>query len=96
MAVSAVTERRAAGEVGAEGAVLPVAVLHHAVQPERVTVGEVLLVIRGQGVAAVDDVIEAVVLETAGTFSVLKKSDASPSSLRQVLGPHGDNVARPA
>ena len=61
------------------------AFLRDAMRRERVTEGEVLAAIREQGVAAVGHV-EAVVLETAGTISVLKKSDVTLSSLRQVRG----------
>jgi uncharacterized membrane protein YcaP (DUF421 family) len=64
--------------------------LRDAMRRERVTEGEVIAAIREQGVPAVDGV-EAVVLETAGTFSVMSKSDAAPSSLRQVLGVPGDD-----
>ncbi len=59
--------------------------LRDAMRRERVTEGEVLAAVREQGVAAVEHV-EAVVLETAGTMSVRKKSDLTPSSLRQVRG----------
>lgn len=59
--------------------------LRDAMRRERVTEGEVIAAIREQGVPAVEGV-EAVVLETAGTFTVLRKSDAAPSSLREVLG----------
>jgi uncharacterized membrane protein YcaP (DUF421 family) len=59
--------------------------LHDAMRRERVTEGEVLAAVREQGVAAIEDV-EAVVLETASTISVLPKSDAQPSSLRRVKG----------
>ena len=52
---------------------------------ERLTEGEVLAAVREQGVAAMGDV-EAVVIETAGWMSVLKKSEGQPSALRQVLG----------
>ena len=59
--------------------------LRDAMRRERVTEGEVLAAVREQGVGSVADV-EAVVLETAGTVSVLKKSDAPPSALRHVKG----------
>jgi uncharacterized membrane protein YcaP (DUF421 family) len=64
--------------------------LRDAMRRERVTEGEVIAAIREQGVPSPEGV-EAVVLETAGTFSVLNKSDAAPSSLRQVLGVPGDD-----
>ena len=65
------------------------AFLRDAMRRERVTDGEVLGAIREQGVPAVEDV-EAVVLETAGTFSVLKRSETPPSALLKVKGvPHG-------
>ena len=59
--------------------------LRDAMRRERVTEGEVLAAVREQGVASVGDV-EAVVLETASTISVLTKSDAEPSALRHVKG----------
>lgn len=59
--------------------------LRDAMRRERVTEGEVLAAVREQGTTAVEHV-EAVVLETAGTISVLRKSDVTPSSLRQVRG----------
>ena len=63
--------------------------LRDAMRRERVTEGEVLAAVREQGIAAVEDV-EAVVLETAGTVSVLSKSEKPPSSLRQVQGTADD------
>ena len=59
--------------------------LHAAMRRERVTEGEVLAAMREQGVAAVEDV-EAVVIETASTISILRKSDVPPSALWEVKG----------
>jgi uncharacterized membrane protein YcaP (DUF421 family) len=59
--------------------------LRDAMRRERVTEGEVLAAIREAGAVGVDEV-EAVVLETAGTISVLKGPPAEPSSLREVNG----------
>lgn len=55
--------------------------LDDALRNERVTKGEVRAAIRSQGIAALEDV-EAVVLETDGTFSVIKKS---PGNSRTAL-----------
>lgn len=62
---------------------------HSALQRERVTKREVLASIRSNGIAAVEEV-EAVVLETNGTFSVVPRSDKnSASALADVEGyPH--------
>jgi uncharacterized membrane protein YcaP (DUF421 family) len=59
--------------------------LRDAMRGERVTEGEVLAAVREQGTSALGDV-EAVVLETASTISVLRKSGGPPSALRQVRG----------
>lgn len=57
-----------------------------ALQRERVTKREVLASIRSNGIAAVEEV-EAVVLETNGTFSVIPMSDQnSASALADVKG----------
>ena len=51
---------------------------------ERVTEDEILAALRGQGIVAVEDV-EAVVLETDSSFSVVRSSgSASDSSLSNV------------
>lgn len=46
----------------------------------RVTEAEMLAAVREQGVLSLEDV-QAVVLETDGTFSVVKRSDGPPSAL---------------
>lgn len=57
-----------------------------ALKRERVTKGEVLAAIRASGLSAVEDV-EAVVLETDGSFSVIEKLNGkSDSALRDVKG----------
>jgi uncharacterized membrane protein YcaP (DUF421 family) len=63
--------------------------LPQAMKRERVLEAEVLAAMRSQGVAAVDQV-EAVVLETDGSFSVIKQSDASvhPTTLRDTRTHH--------
>jgi uncharacterized membrane protein YcaP (DUF421 family) len=59
--------------------------LRDAMRRERVTESEIRAAIRSQGAAAIED-IEAVVLETDGTFSVVKKSanGSSRSALKDV------------
>ncbi len=58
--------------------------LHDAMKRERVTESEILAAMRSNGLASIGE-IEAVVLETNGEFSVLKKSaDGSRSALRNV------------
>jgi uncharacterized membrane protein YcaP (DUF421 family) len=54
--------------------------LRDAMRRERVTEGEVLAAIREAGLAGTDEV-QAVVLETASTVSVVKKSEARPEAL---------------
>ena len=64
--------------------------LDGAMQAARVTEDEVRSAVRSSGIAALDEV-EAVVLETDGNFSVVKKgSGTSRSSLSDVMtpGPH--------
>ncbi|MBD0254473.1 MAG: DUF421 domain-containing protein [Cytophagales bacterium] len=59
--------------------------LHRAMQSERVTESEVRAAIRSAGIAGLDE-IAAVVLETDGTFSVVKGGKtSSSSSLQDVL-----------
>jgi uncharacterized membrane protein YcaP (DUF421 family) len=67
--------------------------LHGAIRAERVTEGEVVAAVREQGYAVLEDV-EAVVLETAGTFSVLcRAGDRAATALRDVRGiPGGSRV----
>ncbi len=58
--------------------------LPDAMRGERVTESEIRMAIRAQGIAAVEE-IEAVVLETDGSFSVIKKSaNDSRSALADV------------
>ena len=60
--------------------------LHDAMRSERMTEGEVLAAIRNQGFASSEDV-EAVVLETDASLSVLPHPGAPPATaLRQVTG----------
>ena len=60
--------------------------LFGAMRRERVTESEIRAAIRSKGLAAIESV-EAVVLETDGTFSVINKSaDNSRSALKDVLG----------
>lgn len=68
----------------------PRLLLHHgeclpsAMRQERVTEDEILAAIRAQGIAEVEKV-EAVILETDGTFTVLQVSnDATPTALKSV------------
>lgn len=60
--------------------------LERALRQERVVEAEVLAAVRNQGIADPEGV-EAVVLETDGSFSVIRKSDGSPAaSLRNLDG----------
>lgn len=60
--------------------------LEETLKRERVTKGEVLAAIRSNGNASMED-IEAVVLETDGTFSVIEKIQGnSASALQDVKG----------
>ena len=69
------------------------AFLPDALRCERVTRDEVRAAIRSSGIAAVEDV-EAVVLETDGSFSVIGRSArASPSSLEGVKSRSGESPA---
>ncbi len=64
--------------------------LRDALRRERVAAPEVLAALRSQGVAALDEV-EAVVLETDGTFSVVKRAPApAPAALANVAGYDAD------
>lgn len=60
--------------------------LGQAMKRSRVTEDEVLTSIRSQGIASLDDV-QAVVLETDGSFAVVKRSDSEPTVLRNVDRP---------
>lgn len=57
--------------------------LTEALRKERVVEGEVRSAIRAQGIASVD-AVEAVVLETDGTFSVMSRTDARLTALRDL------------
>jgi uncharacterized membrane protein YcaP (DUF421 family) len=59
--------------------------LHDALRAERVVAEEVQAAVRQQGVAALDD-IEAVVLETDGSFTVVKRAADEPTVLKGVNG----------
>ncbi len=54
--------------------------LYHRMGRARVTEGEVRAVVREQGVGSLDEV-EAVVLETDGSLSVVKRASGEPSAL---------------
>jgi uncharacterized membrane protein YcaP (DUF421 family) len=56
-----------------------------AMQQERVTESEVRAALREKGISAIEDV-EAVILETDGSFSVLKQHGSSTSALIDVQG----------
>lgn len=56
-----------------------------ALRKERVTERELRAALRGQGITAVEDV-EAVVLETDGSFSIIKQRGTSTSALADVRG----------
>lgn len=53
--------------------------LDYALRQQRVAEGEVRMAIRAQGIGAMEDV-EAVVLETDGSFSVIKRSESGSRS----------------
>ncbi len=62
--------------------------LHEALRRERVTESEVLAAVRAQGLAKAD-AVEAVILETDGSFSVVQRSpshDPAHSTLTNVAG----------
>jgi uncharacterized membrane protein YcaP (DUF421 family) len=61
--------------------------LRDAMRAERVTEGEVVASVRGQGLPSLERV-EAVVLETDGTLTAVPTSDTAATSLRHVAGPH--------
>lgn len=62
--------------------------MHRAMAQERVAEGEVRSAVREQGLGAMEDV-EAVVLETSGTISAIRKANAGSSSLEGVEGYEG-------
>lgn len=59
--------------------------LHAALRDERVSADEVMQALRAQGHASIED-IEAVVLETDGTFSVIGAAAGEVTTLRGVPG----------
>jgi uncharacterized membrane protein YcaP (DUF421 family) len=61
--------------------------LHEAMKKERVTESEIRAAVRKEGIASLEEVL-AVVLETDGSFSVVKKSDNdfNKSALSDVSG----------
>lgn len=59
--------------------------LEGALRRERIARSELLAAIRSQGFATTD-LVESVVLETDGTFSVVAEQDGSPTALRGVRG----------
>ncbi len=59
--------------------------LRAAMRRERVVEAEIRAAVRGQGIAALSEV-EAVVLETDGSFTVLKPADSSATALADVTG----------
>ncbi len=62
--------------------------LSDAMRQSRVTAGELRAAVRSQGLASFDEV-EAVVLETDGSFSVVRRGDGqSASSLDGIALPH--------
>lgn len=67
---------------------------HAELQAQRVTAAEVRAAVRSAGLASLDDV-EAVVLETDGSVSVVKRSSSEPSALRDVLPADGDRGDHP-
>ncbi|WP_257461773.1 DUF421 domain-containing protein [Archangium lipolyticum] len=68
--------------------------LPRAMRRARVVEQEVLAVLREQGVARLDTV-EAVVLETDGSLSILRRSDKSPETLAHVRVPGPEEAPRP-
>lgn len=59
--------------------------LHQQMRQSRVVEAEVSAAVREQGIASMGDV-EAVVLETDGTFAVVSPSEAKPTALNSVKG----------
>lgn len=60
-----------------------------ALKQERVTESEIRAALRAKGISAVEEV-EAVVLETDGSFSVIERRGSSSSALADVRGYPGD------
>ncbi len=68
-------------------------ILDSALKNERVSEGEILAAIRANGISAIEDV-EAVVLETDGSFSVIKeKPSNSDSAFKDVQG-YNSNLSK--
>lgn len=65
--------------------------LRDAMRRERVVESEVLAAVRAEGMGSMEDV-DAVVLETAGTFTVLPKSDRPLDAARDVTGNPDDST----
>ncbi len=78
----------------------PALLLHHGVlledvpRAERVTAGEVRQAVRSQGIGGLE-LVEAVVLETDGSFSVIPGSQAGSGSALEDLAPDTVRRARP-
>jgi uncharacterized membrane protein YcaP (DUF421 family) len=71
--------------------------LHGALRRERVTAGEVRAAVRAEGLAALADA-EAVILETDGSFSVVRRTDGGsgqPTALEGVAGWSGAGADEP-
>lgn len=66
--------------------------LREAMKRERVTEDEILAALRAQGIVAIEEGVEAVVLETDSSFSVVKSSSPDSGSGRSA----SDNVVGPA
>jgi uncharacterized membrane protein YcaP (DUF421 family) len=64
--------------------------LRHAMQQQRATEEEVRAAVREHGLRSLEDV-EAVVIETDGTFSVIERRGQAPSSLSDVKG-YGESM----
>jgi uncharacterized membrane protein YcaP (DUF421 family) len=58
---------------------------HDALAAERVTESEIRAALRSQGIAGLDDV-HAVVLETDGSFSVIRQAERAATAMVDVLG----------
>ena len=68
--------------------------LDRTLRAERVTESEVYQAVRSEGFAGLDDV-EAVVLESDGTFSVVTNKSGSDSALADVPGTRGASLPAP-
>ena len=67
--------------------------LDRALRPERVTEEEIIAAVRGQGIASLEQV-EAVILETDGSFSTLRRADQKPPSALAGVSGAGQQVSR--